>query len=465
MKLKTGYIFSVMLTMILQFSCNPEEEIISENPDYQLVFSSDTIAFDTVFTSIGSVTKRLMVRNPNPNALIIETISVGGGEDSPYRISIGGTESNGIENLYVLGKDSLLVLVSVTVDPNDETLPFVVRDSIVFMTNGNVQDVKLQSWGQNANFIGNVILSCGTNWTADLPYFVHGSILVDTLCTLNVLEGVQVYASFNSFIFIKGTLNVQGSPGERVVFRNERLEARYENVPGQWGGIIFLEGSKNNVIEYADIRNVQYGVRLGTPDNDSIPDLVLKHVRIENTAVAGIAAFTSDLWAENTLINTSAGYVAGNFAGGNYTYNHCTFANYPILFFGNPSMLIITDAVDLEDGTTITEAIHVNLLNTIVWGYKTEEIALELTLNDESEIFTHNSILKTSLEEFEGPGTILSTKDDFMLFRDVDGYDYTPDSLSPAIDNALGSETGIDLFGQPRDSLPDIGAIEYKWIE
>jgi hypothetical protein len=48
-----------------------------------------------------------------------------------------------------------------------------------------------------------------------------------------------------------------------------------------------------------------------------------------------------------------------------------------------------------------------------------------------------------------------------MQFLDVENYDYTPDSLSPAIDNAIGSGISIDLFDHQRDSLPDIGAIEY----
>ena len=147
-----------------------EDEIISTDPGYQLTFSTDTIAFDTVFTSIGSVTKRFLVRNQNPNALIIEKIYVGNGQDSPYSITVSGYESNSVENQQILGNDSLLVLVSVKIDPSDESLPFVVRDSIVFITNGNLQDVKLQSWGQNAHFIGNVVLDCDTQWTPDLPY-------------------------------------------------------------------------------------------------------------------------------------------------------------------------------------------------------------------------------------------------------------------------------------------------------
>ena len=52
-----------------------------------------------------------------------------------------------------------------------------------------------------------------------------------------------------------------------------------------------------------------------------------------------------------------------------------------------------------------------------------------------------------------------------MQFVDVDQYNYTPDSLSPAVDNAIGSEMLIDLFENQRDTLPDIGAIEYLFDE
>ncbi len=40
------------------------------------------------------------------------------------------------------------------INPGDADLPFIVTDSIVFETNGNIQDVDLVAWGgQNANFI------------------------------------------------------------------------------------------------------------------------------------------------------------------------------------------------------------------------------------------------------------------------------------------------------------------------
>jgi hypothetical protein len=239
------------------------------------------------------------------------------------------------------------------------------------------------------------------------------------------------------------------------------LEPKYENIPGQWGGIIFLEGSKANFIEYADIRNMQYGVRLGTPDQDTIPDLTMKNVRIENSAIGGITAFSSDLLAENMLVNTSAGYTVGNLAGGHYTYNHCTFANYPINFFSGQSALVVTDNIELDDGNFIRESLSLKMHHSIVWGYLEEEIFLDVTLDEEFGLSTKNCIFKTSLDIFEGEGNFISTETDYMQFVDVENYDYTPDSLSPAIDNAIGSMMSIDLFKNQRDSLPDIGAIEY----
>jgi hypothetical protein len=105
--------------------------------------------------------------------------------------------------------------------------------------------------------------------------------------------------------------------------------------------------------------------------------------------------------------------------------------------------------------------LHISISNTIIWGDLEEEIIVDLLQPDQSYIQTRNSILKTSLDIFEGDGTFLSTESDFVQFKDIYNYDYTPDSLSPAIDNALGSEMEYDLFGLQRDSLPDIGAIEY----
>ncbi|NJO89524.1 MAG: hypothetical protein HC831_11680 [Chloroflexia bacterium] len=124
----------------------------------------------------------------------------------------------------------------------------------------------------------------------------------------------------------------EGTPEERILFRNERLDPLYENIPGQWGGIIFLEGSRDNHLNFTTIRNAINGIRLGTPDQDTIPDIILQNIIVENMSNTGILSFTSDLYAENVLVNNCLEFNCANVAGGNYTYKQCTFANFCFYF-------------------------------------------------------------------------------------------------------------------------------------
>ncbi|MCZ6900737.1 MAG: hypothetical protein O7F74_10905, partial [Bacteroidetes bacterium] len=90
--------------------CEPEDEMISTDPGIRLSFSSDTVLFDTVFSSIGSTTKRLMVFNKNDNAVNIERIEVAGGSNSPYTLTVRGLDGKDFNDQLLLGKDSLLIL-------------------------------------------------------------------------------------------------------------------------------------------------------------------------------------------------------------------------------------------------------------------------------------------------------------------------------------------------------------------
>ena len=442
-------------------SCQYEEEWISDDPGLTIRYSEDTLSFDTVFTVSGSVAKRLTVLNPNKNAVKFDRIYLGRGNQSEYSIIVAGMEQDEVLDQIIYGNDSLLVLVKVAIDPSDATLPFIVRDSILFSYNGRLDHVKLRSWGQNAHYLGDVIIRSDQIWTSEIPYLLTGSILVDSLVSLKVNEGARIFISNRSSIFIKGSLKAIGNAENRIIFRNERLDKEYENLPGQWGGLIFLEGSKENRIEYTDIRNAQYGLRVGTPDTDTIPDVVVRNTRIENTSIGGIIAFTSDVWLENTLVDISTGYVLANLAGGNYHYDHCTFTNYALGIFRQGPSVIFSNNLVLDDNSLIDEKLDVNLQNSIIWGDLKEEIQIEAGGNSDFLIQTGNSIFKTSLTVFEGNNSYLSTDTDFMTFENIENYNYTPDSLSPAIDNARLSGMSIDLYGQVRDSLPDIGAIEF----
>ena len=121
---------------------------ISQSPSHKLEFSTDTVFFDTVFTTIGSSTRRMKVFNPHNEALQIEKIAIAGGEASPFRLNVNGDSGKEHENVLILGSDSIYIFAEVTIDPNQQDAPLILEDSLIFITNGNVQTVRLVAWGQ-----------------------------------------------------------------------------------------------------------------------------------------------------------------------------------------------------------------------------------------------------------------------------------------------------------------------------
>ena len=128
------------------------------NRDHRLAFSTDTMVFDTVFTTIGSSTRNFRVYNPNRQSIEISSVRLAGGANSPFRMNVDGEPTNHAQNLTVAPGDSLFVFVEVTIDPNNQNSPLRTMDSIVFETNGNLQDVKLVAWGQDVHLYDSLIV-------------------------------------------------------------------------------------------------------------------------------------------------------------------------------------------------------------------------------------------------------------------------------------------------------------------
>ncbi|UII22467.1 choice-of-anchor Q domain-containing protein [Fulvivirga ligni] len=463
------YLIPVLCLFIAIYGCKPEEEKFTYDSDTALRFSTDTVFFDTVFTSVGSITQRFKVYNDNKNAVNIQDISLSKASSSAYTVYINGRANSKFTDTRLLGEDSLLVLVEVMINPDDQDLPFIVTDELVFNTNDNIQDVKLVSWGQDANFLRDSVLTCDAVWTADRPYVIYNSILVDSLCSLTIEPGTKIYSHNTSYIFVKGSIKAEGEADNRISFTNDRLD--YENVPGQWGGIIFLPGSKDNKISYSDIRNAEVGIYLGTPDDDNIADLELDGCTIENIGgVAeipvsgglvlpgyGVLAITSDLTMYNTVVNNCAINAVGNYAGGNYIYDHCTFASYSFDFFREDPSVVFSDNLVLGNDQLLVSDLSVDLSNTIIWGNLREEILLSNGGDANFTLAMSHNLIRTSNEDLNANDNIINEDPKFM---NPGSNDYHLDTLSVAKDAGVNLGLTTDHDGNTRDNKPDIGAFE-----
>lgn len=116
---------SAALLLILMFaglgSCGKVS--YTDNPNLRLSFSADTVLFDTVFTTIGSITLPLKVYNEGNDAVRIDEISLVGGTESDFRINVDGEVGPIVSDWPLMAEDSLWIFIEVTVDPTDASTP------------------------------------------------------------------------------------------------------------------------------------------------------------------------------------------------------------------------------------------------------------------------------------------------------------------------------------------------------
>ncbi|MEM1135061.1 MAG: hypothetical protein AAGI07_04425 [Bacteroidota bacterium] len=442
-------------------ACELQEEKITFDPNIQLSFSTDTVFFDTVFTTVGSITKRFKVFNPSENAIEIEKISIGNIEKSSYSLVINGFESQSLNKTRLLGKDSLLVLVKVFIDPQDSNLPFIIQDSVVFETNGNLQDVKLISWGQDAVFFrgGIQTLPCNSVWDSLRPYVIYDSLLVPEGCTLEMQPGTRVSLAPGASMFIGGTIKINGTLEHPVEISGLRTDIPFDNTPGQWDGIYFLQTSQENTIDWAEIKNGSIGLYLGIPDEDEVPDVILSNSIIKNMALAGIQCISSDLTMYNTLIHSCVENTMLCTAGGSYIFRHNTFAALSREVFREEPSFVLTNFLPINETEALASALDATLENNIIWGRLENELIIEAVEGVGFDLTFSKNILKTTLTDFDNSNIV----NENPLFVNEFDNNYRLDSLgeSPAVDQGVLLDILTDLDGKQRDDLPDIGAYEY----
>jgi hypothetical protein len=471
------YLFVIFCTIFI--SCQKEKFLTSS--DFKLQFTTDTVSFDTIFTSIGSSTQWLTVKNPSRYSVNISKIFLAGGQNSPFSVNINGINGTEDRDVKIPAGDSIYLFVEVTIDPTRQNNPMIIHDSLVFEVNGNIQDVDLIAFGQDFHLYNGEVLKT-THWQNDKPYLIYNSILVDSLETLSIDPGCRIHFHKGSSLFVKGTLNVKGTLEEPVKFLGDRLEHDFDEEPGQWGastvlgnqseyiygGLHFLRGSKDNTIENAIIKNAYKGIEIDSMGTSGNPMLILSNSRIENMSLNCIDARTTTLKAFNCIFAKSGSYSLALRFGGNYEFYHCAVANYyssKLPVRKEPS-LILNNNYNYQ-GKVYRFDTKAYFANCIIYGDMENEILL-----DSVEGATFNCRFKNCLLRIKP--SISSIDQAFLgsifnkdpLFSDVSKNDYSIDSISPAKnigDRTIAKQFPADLRGNSRllDEGPDLGALEW----
>jgi len=466
-------LFAIILLCGLNSGCRRDTQL-DEDPDAQLLFSKDTIVFDTVFTTVGSTSRVFKVFNTSSKAVNIESINLSGGTTSPFRINVDGSPILSTGNILLRGGDSMFVFVDVTIDPNNSASPLMHEDSIVFVTNGNRQKVVLNAVGQDAYFHYYETASCNEIWPTDKPHVVFGWVIVPMCCKLTIPAGANVYMHHNAVIAADScaTLEVLGTQTSHVKFQGDRLEPEYQDEPGQWGYIWLSSLSKDNVIEWAEIKNGTIGVLSDSLGATANPTVRISNTVIKNMTLAGIYGRTSHVEGDNLLVENCAQYCVAIAYGGKCKFRHCTFANYWNIDNRTSPALVLNNWYKVDDFTfnrrNLTQA---DFLNCIIYGDKDNEIGLDslTTGGEQFNYFFGNCLIKTdqsvaSLSHFNAfTQNVVNADPAFQT-----GYHIKLNSAAKDLGDAATvvqtPQIPFDLDNMNRllDSGPDAGCYEYQ---
>ena len=476
------FIFSAFL--LLGFSCRKVHPI-NTDPSLKLSFSTDTLLFDTVFTTLGSATYQLKIYNHNGDDLNISSIKLVGGEASPFRINLDGENAIEFYDKVIPAHDSLFSFLRVTINPNDLNTPFIVEDELDFVTNGNTQTVKLVAWGQNANYIvADKVVNIGgvpyhyhvvadslqtTVWTKERPYVVYGYALINSYGTLKIEEGAHIYCHQGGGIFSwsDGQLIIDGTAEEPVVIQGDRLEAYYRDTPGQWEQILLMDGraGADHRVSHAIIRNGTIGLNCQSSLKVTECALRIDNTVIENQSGYGLFSILYPVEAKNFTIANCGNSNIWAF-GGDYRFVHGTIANY---WSGNEHKNSVAMAVHNCAKDAMDELFYypfnMEVDNCIIYGAQKDELFTQFGPDADSTFLFDHCLVKTEKYAAATAGFSHCLFNLEPYFADTKCNDLHLDSIaSPVIgmgNPLFGVEVPYDLDGVSRNGSPDMGAYQF----
>lgn len=481
------YIIALITSLSLFFACSNDDNF-SNSSSLRLSFSTDTLRFDTVFTTIGTATKRLKIYNRNKDALNINSIELMNAANTGFRMNVDGVSGNKINNVDILGKDSIYIFVEVTVDPLDQIKPMLVDDSIRFQFNGVTQYVRLEAIGQDVILWQGKTINADTTLTSEKPFLVFDGLTISKGATLNIQKNVQMFFHSGAKVLINGRIDAVGTIAEPVVFRGDRLDNLYQSgnvpfdrVPGQWGGIEVAADSYDNNFENVRIRNGIYGILFHDSDPTKQKATFMNTV-IQNSSKEVLWAVNCKITAKNTLFANSGGYTV-RLLGGSYDFLQCTIANYMDANWGflprKNAMLLSNTGSNVAEKPVSYPLVNTSFTNTIIAGRGNGELELPTpnSTMDFNYSFLNCLIKNKGTDDTVFVNTVWNVDPAFKYiysFESAAGntslyyfYNFRLSENSPAIHKGsrqAAVSLPFDLVGVSRrsDEGPDIGCFEWE---
>ncbi|WP_243347994.1 choice-of-anchor Q domain-containing protein [Parabacteroides sp. FAFU027] len=473
-----GFTLLAIIALAFTFSCSSELDF-STNPADKLTFSADTVRFDTVFTSIGSSTRQLKIFNRGKKPLKIESINLAGGDANGFSVVVDGQKGTSFSNIEIGAKDSLFVFVEVKVNPHDANNPILISDSLMFRLNGNTQKVRMEAYGQDVIILRGKTLKSDTTLNANRPFLIYDSLIVANTSKLNLASGVKLFFHDKAFCRIDGQISSKGTVQEPVVFRGDRMDRMLSDLPydlysGLWGGVSISRNSYGNEMEYTQIRNGMYALRLDSAntDNEKIRLLNCKLTNVMGTVFSAMNCKVTAYGCE--FSNGGTDVVALN--GGDYSFVHCTLENHFLYdngaFSSSPYALHLQNYKLTSDGAwSFCPLVKADFLNCILWGVRSTDINFDnkpkgYAVNTDFKYHFGNCLIKSDgTDDADFVSTIWNKDPKFINEGNNYKFDLRLDSASVAIDAGdYGSAQvcPVDMLGHSRfaDSKPDLGAYE-----
>ena len=429
------FFFLFMITALLT-ACT-DNDSFSSSTGNRLTFTTDTVKFDTLFSTVPSATKTFWIHNESSDGIRIRTARLERGTQSGYRVNLDGMYLDPVGTDFEVRKgDSLLVFVEVTTRETHAADPQLIEDNLLLtLESGVEQRINLRTFSWDALKLADLAIRRDTVIESRVPIILYGKgIEVDSAVTLT-LRNTTLYFHDGAGINVKGQLLA-----DSCVFRGDRLDRMfaylpYDRISGQWQGINIASSSKGNVLSNCEIRNA---VDAMLCDSTSV---TLTNTIIHNSSGAGLSARHSKVTLSYCQLTNTYGDCL-MLEGCEAVVDHCTLAQfYPFSANRGYALHFINAKQSLP--------MVLLCMNTLVTGYADDVVMGEV--KDTTVVYDYHfadCLLRTPsvadstrLERiiWETPKDSVQGKQHFKTV-DEDNlyYDFSIDSISPAFSRSIG---------------------------